>query len=101
MGRAGGMEEKLIYKVQDCSPGPDLSSPGVGALRLPLEEVRRRLAPEQVQKSGFKNSPPWQGIVSHWSASKDGGGRVADSIYIFWLAWDSHPHSKIWLTKPP
>lgn len=55
--------------------------------------------PELVQRSGFKNSPPGQGTVSYWSACKDGRGRVAGSIYNFCLAWDAHPHSKIWLKR--
>lgn len=58
-------------KCKIVQQGPDLSSAGVGALQLPLEEVWRRLQPELVQSSGFKNSPLGQGIISHWSACKD------------------------------
>ena len=52
----------------------------MGALQLPLEEVWRRLEPELVQSSGFKNSSLGQGTVSHWSACKDGWGRGPESI---------------------
>lgn len=59
-------------KCKIVQPGPDLSSPGVGALWPPLEEVWRRPEPDLVHTSGYKNSSLGQGTVSHWSACQDG-----------------------------
>lgn len=62
-------------KCKIVQPGPDLSRPDVGALRPSPEEVWRRREPELVQRSGFKNLPLGQSIVSHWPAHKNGWGR--------------------------
>lgn len=89
-------------KCKIVQPGPDLSRPDVGALRPSPEEVWRHREPELVQKSGFKNLPRRRvSFLIGRPTKMDGGGGSSESIYNFWLAWDSHPHSKIWLTKTP
>lgn len=59
-------------KCKIVQQSPDLSSLGVGALQLPLEEVWRRLESELVQSSGFKNSPLARASFLIGQSAKDG-----------------------------
>lgn len=67
-------------------PGPDLSSSRVGVMRLPLEEVWRRLEPELVQSSGFKNSLWAEDSFPLVSQQRLNGVREELILFItFWL----------------